>query len=70
MSRTVLWCLRTPRSRIRCILQPNDTAVEMLLVQNTDVAVRERFAHLLGARERADGLRERFIAKGWVEVSS
>lgn len=67
-SRTIVWSLRSPCSRVQCIIQPRDARIELLVLQNDDVAVRDVFDNPTDARRRADGLRERLAARGWSEV--
>ena len=68
LSRTIVWCLRSPVSQIRCVIQPSMAKVELLLLQNGDVAVRDVFDRPEVARERAHYLRQRFLARGWQQV--
>ena len=67
--RTLVWYLRSPRSRMKCVLQPGLRGIELLVLHENDVAVRDTFADVPDARRQADALRERLVARGWQQVS-
>lgn len=67
-ARTIIWYLRKPRSRMKCVLQPGAQGVELLVLHDEDVAVRDLFPELPDARRQADALRERLVARGWEQV--
>lgn len=68
IARTTVWYLRTPRSRMRCVLQPGSEGVELLVLHDEDVALRDMFPGLPDACRQADALRERLVARGWEQV--
>ena len=63
----LLWCLRRRKSDVRCVLYPASSPVEIVVLQDRDVVLRELFAEesgaLVWAREYAIRLRQH----GWSE---
>lgn len=61
----VLWSLHAKRSIAQCVLVTHGEGAELLVRQDRDVVVRERFADAGVARARGVMLGEQLSAKGW-----
>lgn len=68
IARTIVWYLRSPRSKLRCVLQPGNEGIELLVLHDGEVAIRDTFPAVPDARVWADALRERLVARGWEQV--
>lgn len=69
LGRTIVWTLRTHRSQANCVIQPQNNRVELLVLHEHAIAVRDTFADPISARLRAENLKQGLVAKGWREVS-
>ena len=61
----LLWSLRAKRSTAKCVLSTTPHAAELLILQDEEVAIRERFPDEDIARVRARALREGLLQRGW-----
>ena len=68
LSRTIVWTLRTPGSQANCVIQPQNNRVEMLVLHEHQIAIRDTFEDPITARSRAEDLKQSLVAKGWREV--
>lgn len=68
IARTIVWNLRSARSRVKCVLQPGPHGIELLVLHDEDVAVRDVFPAFPDAHRQADALRVRLVARGWEQV--
>lgn len=66
---TLLWSLRARRSVAKCVLAATASTAELLILQDGDVTIRERFPDEEIARLRARALRDGLVQRGWREVS-
>lgn len=66
---TLLWSLRAKRSVAKCVLCTSATRAELLILQDDDVTIRERFPDEDGAIRRARALREGLVGRGWRDAS-
>ena len=64
-----LWTVRAKRSVVKCVLHAEPTWVELLLLQDDDITIRETFQDDGIARAKAAALRERLMALGWRQAS-
>jgi hypothetical protein len=61
----VLWCLRGRRSDVRCVLLPGTAPLEVHVLQDTDVVLKERFSEEWLALNWAREYGERLKEHGW-----
>ena len=61
----VLWCLRRRKTDVRCILYPSTSPVEIRVLQDRDVVLRESFANETGALDWATEYASRLKEHGW-----
>ncbi len=63
----VLWCLRRRSSDIRCVLYPEAMPIEILVLQDRDIVLREIFPEEWLALSWAKAYGERLRQQGWQE---
>lgn len=63
----VLWCLRRRSSDIRCVLFPDSMPIEILVLQDRDIVLREVFPEEWLALSWAKAYGERLRQQGWQE---
>jgi hypothetical protein len=61
----VLWCLRRRTSDVRCVLYAAVLPVEVQILQDRDVVLKERFAQETAAVEWAREYGSRLRQQGW-----
>jgi hypothetical protein len=61
----LLWSLQARRSTAKCVLRAESTWIELVILQDDEVAYREYFADEDAARTHAFALQERLLEKGW-----
>lgn len=61
----LLWCLRRRTTAVRCVLYATARPVEILVLQEQEVVLRERFAALANALEWAREYAARLKQHGW-----
>ncbi len=66
----VLWCLRRRASDIRCVLYPTAIPVEIHVLQDRDVVLKELFPEEWLAINWAKAYGERLKEQGWQEVAA
>lgn len=66
----VLWCLRRRVSDIRCVLYPNATPVEIRILQDRDVVLKEMFPEEWLAINWARAYEKRLKEQGWQDVAA
>ena len=64
----VLWCLRRRASDIRCVIYPRMMPVEIQVLQDRDVVLKERFPEEWLALNWATAYGERLKNQGWQEI--
>ena len=65
----VLWCLRRSRSDIRCVVYPDAMPIEVQILQDRDVVLREQFPEERLALGWAGAYREQLKRHGWHEAA-
>lgn len=65
----VLWCLRRRTSDVRCVLFATARPIEVHVLQDLDVVIREVFAEECVALKWADAYGGRLRAQGWRDKS-
>jgi hypothetical protein len=63
----VLWCLRRKRSDVRCVLVSGSTPLEVHVLQDSDLVLKERFAEEHVALTWASAYAHRLKQQGWRE---
>jgi hypothetical protein len=66
----VLWCLRRRASDVRCVLYSNGMPVEVQVVQDRDLVLRELFQEEWLALNWAQAYGDRLKQQGWQESPS
>jgi hypothetical protein len=66
----ILWCLRRRASDIRCVLYPTAIPVEIHVLQDRDVVLKELFPEEWLAINWAKAYGERLKEQGWQEVAA
>ena len=61
----VLWCLRRRASDVRCVAFGGPAVVEVHVLQERDLVLKELFPTESAALEWADEYRERLKQQGW-----
>ena len=61
----VLWCLRRKRSDVRCVLFPDTAPIEVQVLQDTDLVLKEQFVEEWVALNWAEAYAERLRQHGW-----
>jgi hypothetical protein len=61
----VLWCLRRRKTDVRCVLYASSRPIEIQVLQDRDMVLRERFAHESGALDWAREYADRLKQHGW-----
>ena len=61
----VLWCLRRRASDVRCVLYRTGVPIEVHIVQDRDVVLKEIFPSETFATAWADEYRQRLQQHGW-----
>jgi hypothetical protein len=61
----VLWCLRRRKTDVRCVLYPSSRPIEIHVLQDRDVVLRESFAHESGALDWATEYADQLKQHGW-----
>ena len=64
----VLWCLRRTRSDVRCVLFVDAAPIEIHVLQDTDLVLRETFAEELNALAWAQAYADRLREQGWRDI--
>jgi hypothetical protein len=65
----VLWCLRRRASDIRCVIYPHVMPIEIQVLQDRDVVLKERFSEEWLALNWAKAYGDRLKNQGWQEIS-
>ena len=65
----VLWCLRRRASDIRCVIYPHAMPIEIQVLQDRDVVLKERFHEEWLALNWAKAYGDRLKNQGWQEIS-
>jgi hypothetical protein len=63
----VLWCLRRKRSDVRCVLFSMAVPIEVQILQDTDLVLKEPFFDEWSALDWSRAYHDRLIAQGWRE---
>ena len=61
----MLWCLRRSRSDIRCVVYPDGMPIEVQILQDRDVVLREQFPEEHLALKWAAAYGEQLKRRGW-----
>jgi hypothetical protein len=61
----VLWCLRRRASDVRCVVFVDPSLVEVRVLQERDLVLKERFPTESAAVGWADEYRDRLKQQGW-----
>lgn len=64
----LLWCLRRRASDITCVIYPQVMPVEIRVLQDRDVVLREQFPEEWLALNWAKAYGERLKTQGWQEI--
>ncbi len=64
----VLWCLRRRASDIRCVIYPHVMPIEIQVLQDRDVVLKENFAEEWLALNWAKAYGDRLKDQGWREM--
>ena len=63
-----LWRLRAKRSTAKCVLHAEAAWIELVILQDEEVAFRESFPDERTARVRAVALHDRLVERGWTKT--
>jgi hypothetical protein len=61
----VLWCLRRRKTDVRCVLYAQSEPVEVQVLQDRDLVLREVFVHESSALDWASQYGNRLKEQGW-----
>ena len=64
----VLWCLRRKRSDVRCVLYAAAAPIEVQVLQDADVILKESFLEESLALRWADAYGDRLRGQGWQDT--
>jgi hypothetical protein len=64
----VLWCLRRRTSDVRCVLHANARPIEVHVLQDRDLVIKERFTEETGAVAWAQAYGKRLRDHGWRDI--
>ena len=64
----VLWCLRRSRSDIRCVVFPDGMPIEVQILQDRDLVLREQFPEERLALGWAAAYAEQLKRRGWQDA--
>lgn len=64
----LLWSLEAKRSTAKCVLRADSTWIELVILQDEEIACREYFPDEDAARTRAVALHDRLLEKGWKQA--
>ena len=64
----VLWCLKRRRSDVRCVMYADGLPVEVVILQDRDVLMREMFPEERLAISWSELYGERLKQQGWQEA--
>ena len=66
----VLWCLRRSRSDIRCVVYPDAMPIEVRILQDRDVVLRESFPEERLALAWAAAYGDQLRRHGWQQQTA
>jgi hypothetical protein len=70
IAQTLCWEIQATHKRVRCVIQPEEGVIALLVTFGHEEIRREIFDAPFDAKTRANELRQRLVGNGWRDVTA